>query len=107
MEYEDPFKMINDILDYVAKHPRQVIVCDDHITELLIGFTLRVEDPSLLTRPYWCIKFNNYKASLDRLDIPARARDYLSEVFRTQLSRSFLAKFLTRGRKPPELEGAI
>ena len=106
MEYEDLFKMINDILDYVGKYPGRIIICEDSPKELLLGFTLRDVDPFLLNKPYWCIKFKNFKSSVDRADTPARVRDYLREIFRTQSGRQSLAEFLTKGRRPPELEEA-
>lgn len=106
MEYEDLFKMINDILDYVGKYPGRVIICKDNPAELLLGFTLRDVDPFLLDKPYWYIKLRNYKNSLNKEGVSPRVRECLSDMFRTEYGRLSLAEFLTKGRKPPELEEA-
>jgi hypothetical protein len=104
MEYEDLFKMINDILSYVGEHPGRVIICDDNPLELTMGFTLRDVDPFILNKPSWYIKIKNYKASVNKEEVPLKVREYLRELFRTVGGRQALAEFLTRGRKPIELE---
>lgn len=106
MEYEDLFKMITDILDYVGKYPGSVIICKDLSTELLLGFTLKDVDPPLLSKPYWYIRLRNYKVSLNKEGVSPRVRECLNGLFSTEYGRRSLAELLTKGQKPPELEEA-
>jgi hypothetical protein len=96
MEYENLFKMVNDILVYVGEHPGSVIICDDRPMVLLIGFTLRDADPSLSNNPFWYIKLRNLKVSVVKEGMPGRVREY----FTTTEGRSKLASSLTEGINP-------
>lgn len=104
MEYEDFFKMINDILNYVGNYPGRVIVCEDNPKELIIGFTLMDVDPFLLNRPSWYIKLRNFRDSLNKDGVSPRAREVIREMFQTERGRLSFAEFLTNGRRPPGLE---
>jgi hypothetical protein len=102
MIYEDILEMMTAILGYVKEYPGRVIVSDDVPDDMLIGFTLKDIDPFLLNRPTWRINLKNFRSSVAKLS--ERPREIMTEYFQTAFGRESMARLLTRGLRPSEVD---